>query len=175
MLASYFVQPFQHLANRLRLGSDCIFREVEEMATLTIIVGLAGSGKSYLTKEIAAKNNIPAFDDFLARNLIPRATESQGFCSVLVNLQRGYDCVANEVCLVHEDKRAALEKLLHSIFEDTVTVQWIFFENNPEQCKVNVRADKVKPDPEGRVKGIEHYTKDYVIPKGADVRAVGHA
>jgi hypothetical protein len=90
------------------------------MARLTVVVGLAGSGKSYLTNEISVAERIPAFHDFLARKLIPYVTLSEGLCSLLIALHAGQDCVANEVCLVHEDKWAAFVKLMHVIFEDTV-------------------------------------------------------
>ena len=142
------------------------------MARLTVIVGLAGSGKSHLTNEIAAEKGIPAFHDFLARNLIPYVTLSEGFCSLLIALHAGKDCVANEVCLVHADKWAAFIKLMDMIFEKTVTINPIFFENTPAQCVANVDADNVKPNKKGRLEGIAYYTQAYSIPDGAETRPV---
>jgi hypothetical protein len=87
-------------------------------------------------------------------------------------LQAGQDCVANEVSLVHADKWAAFEKLIHVIFENTVTIRPIFFENETDQCRANVEADNVKPDKQGRLDGIKHYTEAYSIPPGAERRPV---
>jgi dephospho-CoA kinase len=128
------------------------------MVTLTLVVGLPGSGKSHHSDDLARSRGIPVFHDVLARHLIP--SERRGFCALLETLLAGTDCVANEICLVHEDKRATLKHMLHVLFEDTVQNEWVFSENDPEQCIKNVDADTEKTDTDGRISAINHYSKD---------------
>ena len=137
------------------------------MARLTMIVGLPGSGKSHLSDELAEQRKSRVYHDVLGRHLIP--DESEGYCSLLRALQAGEDCVANEICLAHRDKREAFEKMMGVLFGATVQVDWIFFENDPAQCRANVDADDVKPDKQGRLDAIAHYSAAYDIPAAAEV------
>ena len=93
-------------------------------------------------------------------------SDKEGFCSLLKALQSGKDCVANEICLCHEDKRSTFKHMLHILFENTVVVEWIFFENDPDQCIKNASADTKKIGTESRIKSIKEYSIAYTIPDG---------
>jgi hypothetical protein len=113
------------------------------------IVGLPGSGKTYLGNRLAKENGYEFIDDI----------DIEGKKRLLAILKEGNDCIISDPNFIFEDIR---NKAILSLAEN-LNIEWMFFENDPEQCLKNVeyRNDgrKVKDF-------ISMFSKYYIIPKG---------
>jgi hypothetical protein len=108
--------------------------------TLSIVIGLPCSGKTYLSRQLGAKT----YDDFIFN-----------FYSgeLIRDLKSGIDVCINDPRLCNYE----IFKRYMDIFENFCTKTAIIlylFENNPEQCKKNMNEKNVS-------KFIEFYTKLY--------------
>jgi hypothetical protein len=132
------------------------------MARVVLIAGLPGSGKTCLA-ETLVRQGFVLVDD-------PRGPE--GYVRVRAALETGRDVVVVDPMLCRADTRIAVEMQVRAAPTQpgsTRTVEWIFFANDPEQCRRNVarRADGRVVDP-----AIYNLSKVYRPPAGADVRPV---
>jgi hypothetical protein len=114
---------------------------------ITLVAGLPGSGKSTLAKQVLQQGG------FLLDDPV-RPDEIDGFTADHVVI-----CDIN-LC-VHRVRQAALAQL-HKRYPGA-TIEWIFFENDPEACLVNVMARN-----DGRVvhDAIGVMSLLYTIPEG---------
>lgn len=120
---------------------------------LTFIVGLPGSGKSFLGKQLeghfiddASLHGIQIVKDAVRNRISP--------------------LIVADVFLCRDTERIhAIMTLSGSNYD----IEWIFFENNPEKCLANVH----RRDDGRKVEGlIRQLTKEYTIPIGATVREI---
>lgn len=127
------------------------------MSRVTIIVGLPGSGKTYLANHFAQQHNAVVFDD-IVREDIPR---------LLTALAAGQDCVVTDPHLCDEAQRKACATMVAE--HDT---QWVFFANDPDACLRNVAQRN-----DGRVvtKTILQYAKLYAPDAACDIVPVWQA
>lgn len=143
------------------------------MPKVILVVGLPGSGKSALCRELAAGGPGP-FNDFLGVGFIHK---DRGLGSMIWQLQRGEDCVGNDVQLCDPAMRAKIEAILRSLVPGLI-IEWRFFANDPVQCLKNVVHDYIADAAEhrhnlrNRVNGIDSLTRVYTIPDGATPRPV---
>lgn len=89
---------------------------------VTFIVGLPGSGKSYLGNSM---ENVHFIDDVSMVGL--KAIEKH----------KDKDLVIADVYLCLEEEREKAVRTIKRLIPDC-QINWIFFENNPEQCLKNV-------------------------------------
>lgn len=121
------------------------------MKKVTFIVGLPGSGKTTLGNKLSSQG---AFfvDDI---NLIKNKKE-------LLSSIRSNHVIIADVYLCQFKVRMQAKTYLTNIFGG-MKEEWIFFENDPIQCKKNVRFRNDGRDVEGM---IDFMAKQYSYPEG---------
>lgn len=124
--------------------------------TLHLIVGLPGSGKTHLLEQLALQlTNALILDD-------PRTPAELEIFIAKVQAESPTHIVIADPCLCEaRNRKAALDKLVARL--GVTAVNWIFFENNPNQCMKNVHH---RNDGRAVYGYIRQLTKVYVIPEG---------
>ena len=119
---------------------------------LTLIAGLPGSGKTTLLRDLAGQGAMTVDDiarlDALPASPVPwLAIADVNFCKTGVRL-------------------IAEDLLCRRYHGEPISIEWLFFANDPDQCLANAaaRADGRKVGPDVRVLAAR-----YVIPPGATV------
>jgi hypothetical protein len=117
------------------------------------IVGLPGSGKTYLAKSYLATNlqfskNWKLYDDPV------------DLAKMIQDVKNGWSLIVTDPHLCWERNRSIAQILMENAGAE---VEWTFFENNPAACKRNV----VKRNDNRRVDSfIDLLSKNYVVPTG---------
>lgn len=94
--------------------------------TFVILVGLPGSGKTYFGKSCDA----PFFDDI---------TQNGGVDYLFNNLSDKNDrVILSDYGFIFADTRKNVVNTLQEKFPGCL-IQWIVWENNPEQCWINIQ------------------------------------
>lgn len=104
------------------------------MLKITILVGLPGSGKTYLGKQMALDLGIPFFDDC--------ATEESTWLDAVECIKDGYDCILADPKFCRSDVYGSLCSKIVSIMPSMARLNNIYFENDPDTCVRNVRNRK---------------------------------
>ena len=136
---------------------------------ITCIAGLPGSGKSYLAEQLWLSYPEPRYesvwwiDDIEEQSQLPSPHTAQTLEHLIIT--DPHFCRASTRALVEQRMREDYD----------TSVEWIFFENDPDQCRANVaHRQRIKKESR-KVLGMIHIlSKIYTIPDGADVRAVWH-
>lgn len=121
--------------------------------TITLLVGLPGSGKShYIANSSTPYTHI--IDDPRSKSELPEKLEG--------------DMIIADCHLCREKTRETLNNIIAEMYPDAST-HYVFFENNPKQCLKNVAYRN-----DGRVvePTINNYSRVYNIPEGSEVVAV---
>lgn len=113
------------------------------------VVGLPGSGKTHLAKELA-KNGYELFDD------VGTETAKE---DVINCLKDGKDCIIVDPHFCSIGAREAAQKIAEKFSAD---INWIFFENNPEACLKNIMLRDDGRKVENFIKSL---SKVYSIPE----------
>ena len=116
------------------------------------LVGLPGSGKTKLAKEIASNKSAVIIEDLDDH--------------VRFNDCIGRNIIVTDYWLVEEASRASLDQ--RAVAMGAKKVRYIFFENNPDKCYSNIVE---------RRECLSHYfiksiSARYTIPEGAEVLKV---
>lgn len=125
------------------------------MATVTFILGLCGSGKTWLADRIAA---IRKFDEgFLS--------DQAQHGALIESLKAGNDCVVVEVAYCKEEAR---QQIVSEIAEavSNAKVNWLCIENDLYRANKNCRERTNKGDPEGHVSINRNLSQSYTYPDG---------
>jgi len=120
----------------------------------TVIVGLPGSGKTTYAKE--HYRGVRLFDDISVSGDLPLLEAA---------LDQGEHCIVVETLACLEGTRITLTNWMKA---RGFTIEWEFFENNPQQCLENVKARKAQGDLRKVEKFIEYTTRDYHIPEDVE-------
>jgi len=124
---------------------------------IIFIVGLPGSGKSYLGKKLAEQTNAIGYFDDLS---VADKSVFERFKKLL--FQKQGTIIVNDVYLCEPKHR---ESALNLIKEVNPKIQWIYFENNLEKCRRNVEFRNDGRDVEG---SLLRFSKSYVIPENVE-------
>lgn len=122
------------------------------MSNILFIVGLPGSGKTELSKKINSQNN----------NRYKIIDDPKSFDQILPFLDQDLIISDPAFCL-EKNRELAIRKITEE--NPNVKIDWIFFENDPDQCLINAeRRENKKVD-----SYIKNSTKTYTIPKGSNI------
>ncbi len=123
---------------------------------VVFIVGLPGSGKSYLTETYAAKPFHGIFDDISIGG-------KERYARFEKDLKAGtHTLVVSDIFLCDPKLREKAVKKILAVAPNTV-FEWIFFENSPVKCRKNVIH---RNDGRAVEASIARLTKCYTIPEG---------
>lgn len=117
---------------------------------VTLVAGLPGSGKSHLLSEKADAGAL-TIDDISDLDALP---DSPAPWLVIADVNF---CIA-------EVREAAVAHLVQRY--GSIEVDWIFYENNPDQCLANARGRDDGRDVDADIRIL---SRRYTIPADADV------
>jgi deoxyadenosine/deoxycytidine kinase len=129
------------------------------MAKITFILGLSGSGKTYLSERLKKETGAEVFTNLLA--------DDSGLNALIESLRDGKDCIVDEVrfCL-----QAYREQILQSLSQITsLDMRWICYENDLETANWNVIHRTNKGDPEGHLDINLRLHPHYTYPANAQI------
>lgn len=93
-----------------------------------VLAGLPGSGKTYKGKEISSQLRIPFIDDCLL--------DINTWNKVELCIIEQQDLIIASSQFVLDEARSSLEDKIRDLTED-FNIEYLFFTNEPEVCKVN--------------------------------------
>lgn len=128
------------------------------MPTVTFILGLCGSGKTWLADRIIADEK---FDDSFLK-------DQNKHCALIDALGSGKDCIVIEIAYCCEKER---EKIICEVTNavPNVKINWLCIENDLYRANKNCRERTNKDDPEGHVRINQRYSPCYTYPDGGVV------
>jgi hypothetical protein len=129
------------------------------MAKITFILGLSGSGKTYLSERLKKETGAEIFTNLLA--------DESGLTALVESLQDGKDCIVDEVRFCLPTYR---EQILQSLSQITsLDMRWICYENDLETANWNVIHRTNKGDPEGHLDINLRLHPHYTYPANAEI------
>jgi len=129
------------------------------MAKITFILGLCGSGKTYLSERLKKETGAEIFTNLLA--------DESGLTALVESLQDGKDCIVDEVRFCLPTYR---EQILQSLSQITsLDMRWICYENDLETANWNVIHRTNKGDPEGHLDINLRLHSHYTYPANAEI------
>ena len=129
------------------------------MAKVTFIIGLSGSGKTYLSEHLKKETDAEVFTNLLA--------DDSSLNALMESLRAGKDCIIDEVrfCLP-----AYREQILRSLSQiANLDMRWICYENDVETANWNVIHRTNKGDPEGHLDLNLRLHPHYTYPVNAEI------
>ena len=128
---------------------------------ITYIIGLPGSGKSHLIKELNRTEDNCVIDDPI------------NFVEDVLPFLDGRDLIIADPNLCVPGLRTASKSVIldqlfkkRGVKKEAIKIQYIYFENDPEQCKKNI---EYREKNEGCTKNadvsLDILTKIYLMPK----------
>ena len=129
------------------------------MAKITFILGLSGSGKTYLSERLKKETGAEVFTNLLA--------DDSGLTALIESLRDGKDCIVDEVrfCLP-----AYRQQILQSLSQITsLDMRWVCYENDLETANWNVIHRTNKGDPEGHLDINLRLHPHYTYPVNAEI------
>lgn len=131
---------------------------------ITVLVGLPGSGKSYLANQlIEDREDVIFLDDIsiLGIDELKKTIEVHGWADIIIS----------DVFLCREKERSIAERWFKKNASN-YEVEWIYFENAANKCYANVQRRNANGDCRKVGELIRDLAKEYVIPEGVEVKAV---
>jgi len=129
------------------------------MAKVTFILGLSGSGKTYLAQQLKKDTGAEVFENLLS--------DGSSLPALIACLRDGRDCIVDEVrfCLP-----AYRDEILQCLSEITdLRIDWICYENDLESANWNVIHRKDKGDPEAHLDLNLRLHPHYEYPPNAEI------
>jgi len=148
-------------------------RRASGAGTLTVVVGLCGSGKTWLLERVGqACPDVSTFDEgFSDRG--PHGTARRRAVADVI-LSGRHVVVADLWCGYRPRRRQVLQNLRRMVPD--VFVQWLWYENDLSTANHNCRLRTNKADAEGHVAINDRWSPHLTMPKGAvvfPIHAVG--
>lgn len=128
------------------------------MAKVTFLLGLAGSGKSFLAEKLKKQTGAEIFEG--------TEGEQSHKQRMLQHLAKGGNCIVEEIAYCLPSRREAIVSNLCSVVPD-IEIEWVCFENDLESANWNVRNRKNKEDVRGHLRINQCYHGLYIYPGGA--------
>lgn len=151
------------------------------LGSLTVVVGLPGSGKSRLIAKLGSRATGLVADDFMNGvpfgSLVPRhptVTDSKYYSTLIKDLRRGKSCVVSDIIFCDVLVRTELEAAVKADARG-VQVSWQFFENNQRKCAANAHRRARKESLATELKLIKFLGRKYFVPEGIKAHAIWDA
>jgi predicted kinase len=144
------------------------------MATLGVVMGLAGSGKTHHLPRFKREHDAKFMQDSFMKESHRHYTPipcSRHYGNLIVALRSGHNCLISDSVFCKQESREELVEVLQ-LHTPGTEIKWICFENNPTQCRKNVIASK--REVERRLKHIDDYKDKYTYPEGVTPIPVGN-
>jgi hypothetical protein len=130
------------------------------MATILIVYGLCGSGKTAAARQICERTGWPFFEQPVGRKLGP---------VILQWLRNGGSCVVEEALFLFSEYRESFVSEIQQVGD--IDVKWIVFENHMPRANSNVIA-REKNDV-GRLLALNAaWSPHYSIPAGVTPKSI---
>jgi hypothetical protein len=119
---------------------------------VVFVVGLTGSGKTELLNVIDQDKFDPIHD--LMRDVTGDIRDTDRFRKIEARLKSTKACAIAEIQLCNPTFRQEMSRL----FTPMASVEWVWFEKDPAQCKGNVvaRWERIKGKAEESDRSLEH-------------------
>jgi len=139
---------------------------IQPLGTLTIVVGLPGSGKStYIHSLTESNSNLSVYDDYQGESYEksddPRL--SKHFKPLTQDLMQAKRVIVSDIryCIPRE-LNAFLAAVLN--VAPNVQIEFTFFENNPEACRRNIIARNRPDRVEKELELLKKLSAGYSVP-----------
>lgn len=148
------------------------------MQTITIIIGLPGSGKSTYIKNNSEKfKNAVICDDYEKStdnhkhsHIFRESIYFQDIRNALIN---GKDVVLSDIAWCRPERLEILKEDIKNILEElgiSAKIASVYFENNPEACKINIiKRNRRKEKVEREIRLVDKLSSVYVVPNGINI------
>lgn len=132
------------------------------------IVGLPGSGKTYLANKIKSEDNsFVIFDDISLHH-------KNDSLSLIDAIKNKRNVIIIDVNFCKKYVRDLAEIKIKSI-DDKAFIEWIYFENNPDKCKINIKyRSEVFGDNRNVISDIDYYSKNYQIADHGYIKIINN-
>ena len=140
-----------------------------------IIVGLPASGKtSYARNLLAGRSHYEDIHHWLYHREQYVREGNDRFGNFLSDLRVGQPFVIDSVEMC---ERAVREHFVREYLTHYREIDWIYFQNEPEQCRCNAQGPEHRGEGHRahRLREIDRVTKVYDIPEGANMQPVYHS
>lgn len=140
------------------------------MAKLTIVLGMAGSGKTHFCKQLSQESGAKFFND--ATLVDDKRRSGHGCLSEIVArlLGRSEDCIMDESHLTVSSFRSRFKSFCDEYLEG-IELQWICFEADVLACINNVFYDftnQIRSKP-GRLNALNRQRTQYELPSETEL------
>ena len=129
------------------------------MAKVTFILGLSGSGKTYLSERLKRETGSQVFTDLLS--------DDSRLAALIERLRAGQDCIVDEVRFCLPTYREQIVQSLAQIAD--LDIHWICYENDLDKANWNVIHRTNKGDPEGHLDINLRLHPHYTYPAHAEI------
>jgi predicted kinase len=129
------------------------------MAKVTFILGLSGSGKTYLSERLKRETGSEVFTDLLS--------DDSCLASLIECLRNGRNCIVDEVRFCLPAYRKQIVQSLAQITD--LEIHWICYENDLDTANWNVIHRTNKGDPEGHLDINLRLHPHYTYPAHAEI------
>lgn len=143
------------------------------MRKLIFIIGLPGSGKTYLIENEYSSPEWICYDDYRANSIENNGefTKSRHYPFLIYELVKGNkNIIISDIAfcdnLILEDAKKNIN-YWKTNFSIDITIECIYFENNPDQCIKNINKNKEK-----RIEMVKSFKDKYCIPEGVNVKKI---
>ncbi len=132
------------------------------MAKVTFLLGLAGSGKSFLAEKLKMETGAEIFEGTEGKE------NPEMLPTMVQHLRGGKNCIVEEIAYCRPQGRQKVVTYLRSHVPN-VQIEWLCFENNLESANWNVRNRKNKGDIRGHLAINQCWHGWYQYPDGATI------
>ena len=134
------------------------------MTKFFVVIGLPGSGKSHLVRDLHKKYCAFAVEDYMKDSIkgLPQLTKSQHHNKLMCSLREGRNCVIADIEFCKRCRRDELERIVQDVVPG-IKIKWRYFENDPEKCIKNVKH-RNSPNAQEEIEKIGCLSKQYYIP-----------